>query len=572
VDIITLGGYIMYKPSKKVLVVGLSAGLLVAMSGVNIETQAGQKYDSTNVGITGKVGDYIKNGNSSDPVADLTAGAVTKADAVTTTKKEEKKPAEEASSNDAKASEKKSSVEAKNYPQFQDRAVVVCDGQVNIREKDSTDSEVVGYLENGGICLVDEIGKEWTKIESGCCVGYIANEFLLYGDDAGEWSDNNGIERFATINTATLKVRESKDEASDCVTLVPEGEEFYVYSNSPDWVELKIDDDIQGFVRKEFVTIQYNNPRAVTVEEQEEADRIAQEEADRAWIAYLDEQKALNESQGAADSSNGAGDVKVADNSDDTNDDGIGSAAVAAPADENADGAATENTDDTATDENTGNENTDDTNTDDSSANDVADDSSTDDSTTDDSTTDDTSTDEATDDSSTDDSTTDDSSTDDSTDDSSSDDSSADEGESGDSSSDGGDSSDSSDSSSDEDVSLGQQVANYALQFVGNPYVWGGTSLTDGADCSGFVLSVYAHFGYSLPHDAELQANYGREVSLSDLQPGDLLFYWNGYEIGHVTMYIGNGQVVHASSPETGIKISSFNYRTPIKAVRLIGS
>ena len=579
----------MYKPSKRILVVGLSAGLLVGMSGANITSQAGQKYDKSNVGITGKVGEYIKNGNSSDPVAELTAGAATKEEKAPAAKTEEKKPVEEASSNDAK-SEKKSSVEAKVYPQFQDRAVVVCDGQVNIREKDSTDSEVIGYLQNGGICLVDEIGKEWTKIESGCCVGYIANEFLLYGDDAGEWSDNNGIDRYATVNTATLKVRESKDENSDCVTLIPEGEEYYVYSNSNDWVELRIDDDLQGFVRSEYVTIVYDNPRAVSVEEQEEADRIAQEEADRAWLAYLDEQKALNESQNNSESSNGEGSSLVADGS---NDDGLGNLGVAAGPDENGDAAPADdantddantddaNTDDGTTDDaNTDDGTTDDSNTDDSNTDDGStDDSNTDDGSTDDSNTDDGSTDDSnTDDGSTDDSNTDDGSTDDSntddgsTDDSNTDDSNVDDGESGDSSSESSDASDSSDSSSADDVSLGQQVANFALQFVGNPYVWGGTSLTDGADCSGFVLSVYAHFGYSLPHDAELQANYGTEVSLSDLQPGDLLFYSNGYEIGHVTLYIGDGMVVHASNSRDGIKTSVYNYRTPVKAVRLIGS
>jgi cell wall-associated NlpC family hydrolase len=117
----------------------------------------------------------------------------------------------------------------------------------------------------------------------------------------------------------------------------------------------------------------------------------------------------------------------------------------------------------------------------------------------------------------------------------------------------------------------GDALAAYALQFVGNPYVWGGTSLTNGADCSGFVLSIYAQWGIYLPHDAELQANYGTEVSLSALMPGDLLFYSSGgYAIGHVAIYIGGGQVVHASSPSTGIKVSVYNYRTPCKAVRLL--
>lgn len=113
-------------------------------------------------------------------------------------------------------------------------------------------------------------------------------------------------------------------------------------------------------------------------------------------------------------------------------------------------------------------------------------------------------------------------------------------------------------------------ICNYALQFVGNPYVWGGTSLTNGADCSGFVLSVFAEFGYSLPHSSAAQSGYGTEVSLDSLQPGDLLFY-KGSDggISHVTIYIGNGQVVHASSSTTGIKVSSVNYRTPCCARRI---
>lgn len=114
-------------------------------------------------------------------------------------------------------------------------------------------------------------------------------------------------------------------------------------------------------------------------------------------------------------------------------------------------------------------------------------------------------------------------------------------------------------------------VVAYALQFVGNPYVYGGSSLTNGTDCSGFTMSVYAKFGYSLPHQSGSQSNCGTRVSLDSLLPGDLLFYSNGGSgIGHVALYIGNGQVVHASTPSTGIKISSANYRTPICAVRIV--
>ena len=89
----------------------------------------------------------------------------------------------------------------------------------------------------------------------------------------------------------------------------------------------------------------------------------------------------------------------------------------------------------------------------------------------------------------------------------------------------------------------------YATQFVGNPYVWGGTSLTRGADCSGFVLSVYANYGVYLPHSSRAQAGCGTRISASEAQPGDLFFYGSGKGINHVAIYIGNGQMVHSGNP-----------------------
>lgn len=117
----------------------------------------------------------------------------------------------------------------------------------------------------------------------------------------------------------------------------------------------------------------------------------------------------------------------------------------------------------------------------------------------------------------------------------------------------------------------GSAIASYAQKFVGNPYVYGGSSLTNGTDCSGFTMSVYLQFGYSLPHSAAAQAGCGKKVSLSSVQPGDLIFYKNGGGIGHVALYIGGGQVVHASNPSDGIKISKINYRTPVSARRIVG-
>ncbi len=122
---------------------------------------------------------------------------------------------------------------------------------------------------------------------------------------------------------------------------------------------------------------------------------------------------------------------------------------------------------------------------------------------------------------------------------------------------------------------LRQEVASYALNFVGNPYKWGGTSLTKGADCSGFVQSIYKQFGYELPRVSKDQAKSAGYCNvtpdLDHLLPGDLIFYTNSKGVvDHVAMYIGNGKIVHAASKKDGIKISSYKTRTPYKARRVI--
>ena len=115
---------------------------------------------------------------------------------------------------------------------------------------------------------------------------------------------------------------------------------------------------------------------------------------------------------------------------------------------------------------------------------------------------------------------------------------------------------------------VGQQIADYAVQFVGNPYVWGGTSLTNGADCSGFTLSVFANFGIGLSRTAESQSYGGTPVDFGSLQPGDLIFYNSTGSIDHVAIYIGGSQIVHAANSRKGIIISDAYYQTPVCARR----
>lgn len=138
-------------------------------------------------------------------------------------------------------------------------------------------------------------------------------------------------------------------------------------------------------------------------------------------------------------------------------------------------------------------------------------------------------------------------------------------GTSASSSSSGSTSSSSTSTSSTSTSSTGSAVASYACQFIGNPYVYGGSSLTNGTDCSGFVMSVYAHFGVGLPHSSSAQRSAGREVSVSEMQPGDIVCY-----SGHVAIYVGNNTIVHASNARDGIKLTSpANYRTILSVRRI---
>lgn len=118
--------------------------------------------------------------------------------------------------------------------------------------------------------------------------------------------------------------------------------------------------------------------------------------------------------------------------------------------------------------------------------------------------------------------------------------------------------------------SLRVNLINKAKDYLGGRYVWGGTSLGNGVDCSGFTQQIYAKFGYYIPRTSSSQGASGRTISLSNLKPGDLIFYGSGSHISHVAIYIGNEKIIHASNRRDGIKISYYKYRTPIKAVRYI--
>ncbi len=123
-----------------------------------------------------------------------------------------------------------------------------------------------------------------------------------------------------------------------------------------------------------------------------------------------------------------------------------------------------------------------------------------------------------------------------------------------------------------DETEIRKSMIDYSMQFLGNPYVYGGTSMTNGVDCSAFTQNIYRQYGYALPRTAAEQATVGREIDQSELRPGDLLFYWDSGrgKIGHVTMYIGNNMVIHASNHTDGIIISNAYYRQPCSIRRYI--
>lgn len=119
---------------------------------------------------------------------------------------------------------------------------------------------------------------------------------------------------------------------------------------------------------------------------------------------------------------------------------------------------------------------------------------------------------------------------------------------------------------------LRSEIVTYALQFVGNRYKYGGTNPNTGVDCSGFTSYVMRYAAeVELPHSSGGQSRMGRQVSSSEMRPGDIICYGSGKRINHVALYIGNGQIVHASTERTGIKVSRWNYRTPVRIVNVLG-
>ncbi len=328
---------------------------------------------------------------------------------------------------------------SKSIEQENDLAFANVDNYVNIRSESNEDSKILGKLYKNSAATILKKEGEWYQVKSGAVTGYIKAEFLLTGESAEEFSKKVG-DTFATVNTATLRVREKASEQSAIVTLIPIGEEYKVTDEKEDWVKISIDQATTGYVAKDYVTLRKVYAQAVSIEEEQA--RLEQEAEAAVQTMSLGAAQRSDTAQGSTAKSE------------------VKSSAISVSKSET--------------------------------------------------------------------------------------------------------------SQASDNSSLRNQIVNYALKFEGNPYVWGGTSLTRGADCSGFTQSVLAYFGISIPRTSRAQAASGRRVDMDDIQPGDLIFYRKNGTINHVALYIGNGKVIGAKSSREGIRITNYNYRTPYKAVSYI--
>ena len=435
-----------------------------------------------------------------------------------------------------------------------------CESYINIRSEADENSEVVAKLYNDGSATVEETDEDgWYKIKSGNAIGYVKSEYFATGEQAKEIADKVAY-NVAVVNAEALNVRATPSEESTVIDVASESEELEVVDTSGEWATVALGNDVYGFIHPDYCEYKTYYPTAVTLEE--EADRQAAEEA-KAKEETVTEQPAEEASY-----------KEVSENTDISDSEDVSYAEDTASAD------ATYTDETPSTEEAYVDEipETDAVYTDETPSTDTA---------------------------------------------------YVDEAPETDVPYTEAPETDAPYTEAPEteapyteapeteapyteapyteapeteapyteapeteapyteapeteapyteapeteapasDSSVGQEIANYAVQFVGNPYVYGGTSLTNGTDCSGFTQSVMANFGIYIARTAADQAYGGTSVSVSDIQPGDLLFYSDGSGISHVALYIGGGQIVHAATESQGIIISSYNYDSPVCAAR----
>lgn len=403
---------------------------------------------------------------------------------------------------------------------YENIAVSQVSDYVNIREKATTNSKIVGKIYNNCAATILETveGEDgsWYRIQSGTVNGFIKSQYFITGQEAETLAQSIGRE-FVTVNADNLRLREEPNLTSEVLTMISSGSRYVVQGDEGDFYKVEVDADLIGYIAKSYCKVEVEFDQAVSLEEErEKLEEEAQRKRDaQTAMANLEQAIRVEENKAASSGNSTASES---------------SSGKASSSEEVVISANPAQSDDSAK-------------TNAPSAN-------------------------------------------------ASQSQSASSGSQIASSAPGTSSSSQSNSAktSSSGPAAGTQsspvvgpgssaavvsatrtaIVAYAKQFLGNPYVYGGTSLTNGADCSGFTQAIFAHFGITTGRSSRDQAANGKEISLSAIQPGDLLFYASGSYINHVAIYIGDGKIIHSSNPTTGITITKYNYRTPSKAVTFL--
>ena len=408
---------------------------------------------------------------------------------------------------------------------------------VNVRTQANTTSDIVGKIYNNCaatiLATVDGEGGKWYQIQSGTVTGYIKAEYFITGTEAEKIAKEIGTV-YVTINTASLRLREKASTDSKILTLLSQDAEYIAIGEEGDFVQIEVDASMSGYVHKDYIqeTVEFKSAVSLLEEQQqkEEADRIKKEAEDA--IAALNQLKTPTVETSAAvettapsgsentESSAPAGTplavIAANPNSAGQQDVTTSAPVTEQPQTENKDAAKADgpgSVNNTTSSEGPGSQ--------------------------------------------------------------------SGPGVNGPTISEtqgpAGPGAQTAQNQAPQGVANAQltsatrtAIVAYAKQFLGNPYVYGGTSLTNGADCSGFTMRIFEHFGIDTGRSSRDQAAKAKEISINDIQPGDLLFYANGDYINHVALYIGGGQIIHASNSKTGIIISTAYYRTPYKAATFL--
>ena len=413
--------------------------------------------------------------------------------------------------------------EEENSPEIGDLVFAQCEDYINIREEDSMDSEVVAKIYNNSAATIEGESGDWYKIHSGNAVGYVKKEYFATGEEADAIAQTVGYD-VARIQTQELNIRLNPNEESTVLTSAYLGDELEIveYDNGA-WMTVVTEDGIYGYVNAYYVDAVTYYPVAETTQEEEER-RAAEQSFEESTAAQAESTSTEYTETPATESAVSETESYVAETEAPATESYVPETEAPetesyvpeteTPATESyvpeTEAPATESyvpeTEAPATESYVPET-----------------------------------------------------------------EAPATEGYVPETEAPTTESyvpeTEAPATESTSDYSLGQQIADYAVQFIGNPYEWGGTSLTNGADCSGFTQSVLANFGIGIARVAADQAAGGTYVSLDNIQPGDLVFYGSG-GIDHVAIYIGGGQIVHAANSESGIITSSLYYSTPVSVSR----